>query len=76
MLATLAVYAQTANHGYVAYDDDQYVYKNPWVQSGLSFHNIGWAFTTFFYSNWHPLTWSLTCWTIACSDPIPARNTW
>ena len=57
VLATLAVYAQTANHGYVAYDDDQYVYKNPWVQSGLSFHNIGWAFTTFFYSNWHPLTW-------------------
>ncbi len=57
VLATLAVYAQTANHGYVAYDDDQYVYKNPWVQAGLSLHNVGWAFTTFFYSNWHPLTW-------------------
>ncbi len=56
-LATLAIYAQTANHGYVAYDDDQYVYKNPWVQAGLTAHNVGWAFTTFFYSNWHPLTW-------------------
>jgi tetratricopeptide (TPR) repeat protein len=56
-LAILAIYSQTANHGYVAYDDDQYVYKNPWVQAGLTASNIGWAFTTFFYSNWHPLTW-------------------
>ncbi len=54
---TLAIYAQTANHGYVAYDDDQYVYKNPWVQTGITASNVGWAFTTFFYSNWHPLTW-------------------
>ena len=56
-LAILAIYAQTATYGYVAYDDDQYVYKNPWVQAGLTAYNIGWAFTTFFYSNWHPLTW-------------------
>jgi tetratricopeptide (TPR) repeat protein len=56
-LAILAIYSQTATYGYVAYDDDQYVYKNPWVQAGLTAYNIGWAFTTFFYSNWHPLTW-------------------
>src|ERR1035438_4263550 len=56
-LAILAIYAQTATSGYVPYDDDQYVYKNPWVQAGLTAYNIGWAFTTFFYSNWHPLTW-------------------
>lgn len=56
-LAIVAIYAQTAHYGYVAYDDDQYVYKNPWVQAGLTAYNVGWAFTTFFYSNWHPLTW-------------------
>ena len=56
-LAILAIYSQTATYGYVAYDDDQYVYKNPWVQAGLTAYNVGWAFTTFFYSNWHPLTW-------------------
>jgi tetratricopeptide (TPR) repeat protein len=56
-LATLAIYAQTAAHGYVAYDDDQYVYQNPWVKAGLTASNIAWAFTTFFYANWHPLTW-------------------
>ena len=56
-LATLAIYAQTATHGYVAYDDDQYVYENHWVKAGLSAANVAWAFTTFFYANWHPLTW-------------------
>jgi tetratricopeptide (TPR) repeat protein len=56
-LATVAIYAQTATHGYVAYDDDQYVYENHWVKAGLTASNIAWAFTTFFYANWHPLTW-------------------
>jgi tetratricopeptide (TPR) repeat protein len=56
-VAVLAIYAQTAAHGYVAYDDDQYVYQNPWVKAGLTASNIAWAFTTFFYANWHPLTW-------------------
>ena len=56
-LGVLGVYAQTANFGYVAYDDDQYVYQNPWVKAGLTVSNVGWAFTTFFYANWHPLTW-------------------
>jgi tetratricopeptide (TPR) repeat protein len=56
-LATIAIYAQTATHGYLAYDDDQYVYENHWVKAGLTPSNIGWAFTTFFYANWHPLTW-------------------
>ena len=56
-LLTLAIYAQTATHGYIAFDDDQYVYQNPWVYAGLTFPNVAWAFTTFFFANWHPLTW-------------------
>jgi len=56
-LATVIIYAQTVTHGYVAYDDDQYVYENHWVKAGLTASNIAWAFTTFFYANWHPLTW-------------------
>lgn len=54
---TVAIYAQTATHGYIAYDDDRYVYENPWVKAGLTGPNLAWAFTTFFYANWHPLTW-------------------
>jgi len=55
--AMLAVYLQTAGYGYVAYDDDQYVYENPILKAGLTAANLGWAFTTFYYANWHPLTW-------------------
>ena len=56
-LATVAIYAQTATHGYIAYDDDQYIYENSLVKAGLTASNIAWASTTFFYANWHPLTW-------------------
>src|SRR5437763_871941 len=55
--AVLVVYAQTFHYGFVAYDDDQYVYENPMVKAGLSASGIAWALTTFFYANWHPLTW-------------------
>jgi tetratricopeptide (TPR) repeat protein len=56
-LVTLAIYAQTATHGYVAFDDETYVYQNPWVKAGLTAPNVAWAFTTFLSANWHPLTW-------------------
>jgi len=56
-LATLIIYAKTGTYGYTAYDDDQYVYQNPWVQAGLTIPRAAWAFTTFYFSNWHPLTW-------------------
>lgn len=55
--AILAVYWQTFHYGFVAYDDDQYVYENPIVKGGLTAASVAWAFTTFFYANWHPLTW-------------------
>jgi tetratricopeptide (TPR) repeat protein len=56
-IAVLLVYVQTFHYGFVAYDDDHYVYQNPTVKAGLSQAGIAWAFTTFFYANWHPLTW-------------------
>jgi tetratricopeptide (TPR) repeat protein len=56
-VVTLAVYAQTASHGFISYDDDQYVYENLTVRAGLTPANAAWAFTTFFYANWHPVTW-------------------
>lgn len=56
-VATLAVYWQTSHYGFIAYDDDQYVYANPHVRAGLTAGGVAWAWTTFFYANWHPLTW-------------------
>ena len=57
VLATVLVYGQTFRYGFIAYDDDQYVYENPVVKAGLTLSNVGWALRTFYYANWHPLTW-------------------
>jgi len=56
-LVTTAIYAQTYRHGFVAYDDDAYVYENGVVKQGLTWQGVVWAFTTFHAANWHPLTW-------------------
>lgn len=57
VVATLAVYWQTFDHGFIAYDDDQYVYDNARIRAGLTWSSAAWAITTFSYANWHPLTW-------------------
>ena len=56
-LITLAIYSPVLTHGFLIYDDQQYVTTNPQVRAGLRWHGIVWAFTTFYASNWHPLTW-------------------
>jgi Flp pilus assembly protein TadD len=56
-VATLAAYAAIADHGFVCYDDQDYLYGNARVLEGLSLDNVAWAFTTGTNSNWHPLTW-------------------
>jgi len=55
--ATLLLYRPVAHYQFVSIDDPDYVTDNVHVQSGLSAHNLGWAFTTFHACNWHPLTW-------------------
>lgn len=57
-LLTVAIYAQTAWHPFVSFDDPILIYENPQVAAGLSGENVGWAFTsTRGASFWHPLTW-------------------
>ena len=56
-LSVLAVYGQTLGFGFISYDDPQYVVSNPWVQRGLTWDGVRWAFTTYYFSNWFPLTW-------------------
>ena len=56
-IATVALYAPVNHHPFINYDDNDYVYVNPQVQSGLSWATVKWAFTTSTASNWHPLTW-------------------
>src|SRR5512136_151396 len=56
-VTTLAVFLPVGRHGYVNYDDSDYVTANLHVQSGLSWENVVWAFKSGHASNWHPLTW-------------------
>jgi len=56
VLLVLLVYGQTLGHGFINYDDDQYVYDNPRVQQGLGVDGVAWAFTHVVCANWHPLT--------------------
>lgn len=57
LLATWLVYFRAAGFGYVGFDDTEYVVNTPRVLDGLSAEGVAWAFTTFRFSNWHPLTW-------------------
>jgi cytochrome c-type biogenesis protein CcmH/NrfG len=51
------VFCQTIRHEFVDYDDGQYFFTNPHVETGLTWNNVLWAFQTTYASNWHPLTW-------------------
>ena len=54
--ATWFVFGPTLRHDFVNYDDATYVYANPAVSHGLTFHGLAWAFTHAHARNWHPLT--------------------
>ncbi len=51
------VYAQVWFFDFVSYDDHYYLKESPYLSSGLTFPGIKWAMTTFYFTNWHPLTW-------------------
>jgi len=50
-------FSQAIHFGFVNFDDDVYVYKNPHVTQGVTLAGAKWAFTHVHSSNWHPLTW-------------------
>jgi tetratricopeptide (TPR) repeat protein len=59
-------YHGVRNCDFLSYDDTDYVTQNKFIQHGLSLQSIGWAFTSFYASNWHPLTWlsHMVDWTV------------
>ncbi len=54
---TIAAYWGLWNNDFVKFDDDEYVQENLHIAGGLTPEGIRWAFTTFYASNWHPVTW-------------------
>ncbi len=77
IVATVAVYYPLKGHPFANYDDDDYVTNNAHVQAGLTWETVKWSFTTYEYSNWHPLTWlshALDCQWFGL-DPGPHHET-
>ena len=57
VLGSVTVFVQTARHGFVNCDDNEYVYENRHIQRGLTPASAWWAITQAHSANWHPLTW-------------------
>jgi len=56
VLATLAVYCQTWTHGFIIYDDGEYITDNPLVRDGISVAGLKWAVSAVVADLWTPLT--------------------
>ena len=54
---TLVAFWPIGRLGFINYDDNFYVTKNPHVQAGITVEGIRWAFTAVDAGNWHPVTW-------------------
>jgi len=55
--ASIALYYPGLHYQFTNFDDTGYVVENDHVKYGLDWDTVKWAFTTFDYTNWHPLTW-------------------
>lgn len=54
---TTVVYFRVVFWDFIPIDDPMYVQEHPRLWGGLTLENVGWAFTTKHFFNWHPLTW-------------------
>lgn len=58
--ATIGVYWQVIHFKFVSFDDNWYIYKNNFINDGLTQKSIAWAFSfadqAWQTYNWHPLT--------------------
>jgi protein O-mannosyl-transferase len=55
--ACALVFWQAVRFDFLNFDDNAYVYENPWVRHGFTVHGIVWAFTVIDYFYWQPVTW-------------------
>ena len=55
-LAAFLIYLPALQNDFVNWDDDDYIYQNPFIQK-INLQLFKWAFFSFHAANWHPLTW-------------------
>ena len=51
------VYYPMLGNDFIHFDEDVYVVQNVHFTKGITFDTVVWAWTQFYASNWHPLTW-------------------
>jgi tetratricopeptide (TPR) repeat protein len=56
MAITWLVFGETLRHQPINFDDQEYVFENPKINTGLTSTGVLWAFTHSHAGNWHPLT--------------------
>ncbi len=56
-VATFIVFWQVQHYGFIRFDEEVYITKNPHVIGGLTIEGIRYAFTSLEAGFWHPLTW-------------------
>ncbi len=56
-LAVVVLYAPVRHFPYIQLDDNEYVFENAAVRSGLGAQSVEWALTAYHSGHWHPLTW-------------------
>ena len=59
VVPAIIVYWQVKDHGFITFDDQLYVYENPYVKNGFSLESVKWAFSIEASEGayWHPFTW-------------------
>src|SRR4030066_1877258 len=50
-------FGQILGNDFIEFDDYEYIMENNFIKEGLNTKSINWAFTTTYFSYWHPLTW-------------------
>lgn len=57
IVVTLAVYSPVNRYDFADVDDDAYITNNLHIKYGLDWDAVKWAFSSYYVSNWHPVTW-------------------
>ena len=70
VLSCLA-FGRIAGNNFINYDDNKYITENNYLQHGINKESVKWAFTTTYFSYWHPLTWlsHILDWSIFGANP-------
>jgi tetratricopeptide (TPR) repeat protein len=58
IVASFIAFGRIVGNDFIVTSDDQpYITENNHIQQGINLNSIKWAFTTTYFSYWHPLTW-------------------